>query len=120
MIVALVNVESSPLAQAADYAIPLCAGREQSVAATKSYIAALAAIIHLVALLGARTKSCWMRSTQAPAAARARLEAGLAGRGCTSAHRLATCTWSARAGARDCAGSRVEVEGDLRACMPKR
>src|SRR6201999_2353099 len=50
MIVALVNVETSPLAQAADYTIALCAGREQSVAATKSYIAALAAIIHLVAL----------------------------------------------------------------------
>jgi glucosamine--fructose-6-phosphate aminotransferase (isomerizing) len=49
MIIALVNVESSPLAQAADYTIPLCAGREHSVAATKSYIAALAAIIHLVA-----------------------------------------------------------------------
>jgi glutamine---fructose-6-phosphate transaminase (isomerizing) len=49
MIIALVNVETSPLAQAADYTIPLCAGREQSVAATKSYIAALAAIIHLVA-----------------------------------------------------------------------
>jgi len=50
MIVAMVNVESSPLARAADYTIPLCAGREQSVAATKSYIAALAAITHLVAL----------------------------------------------------------------------
>jgi glucosamine--fructose-6-phosphate aminotransferase (isomerizing) len=49
MIIALVNVESSPLAQAADYTIPLCAGREQSVAATKSYITTLAAIIHLVA-----------------------------------------------------------------------
>jgi glucosamine--fructose-6-phosphate aminotransferase (isomerizing) len=49
MIIALVNVESSPLARAADYTIPLCAGREHSVAATKSYIAALAAIIHLVA-----------------------------------------------------------------------
>jgi glucosamine--fructose-6-phosphate aminotransferase (isomerizing) len=49
MIVALVNVENSPLAQAADYSIPLCAGPEQSVAATKSYIAALSAIIHLVA-----------------------------------------------------------------------
>lgn len=48
MIIALVNVETSPLAQAADYTIALCAGREQSVAATKSYIAALAAIIHLV------------------------------------------------------------------------
>jgi glucosamine--fructose-6-phosphate aminotransferase (isomerizing) len=49
MIIALVNVETSPLAEAADYTIPLCAGSEQSVAATKSYIAALAAIIHLVA-----------------------------------------------------------------------
>src|ERR1700731_2556762 len=39
MIVTLVNVEASPLAQAADFAIPLCAGTEQSVAATKSYIA---------------------------------------------------------------------------------
>jgi glutamine---fructose-6-phosphate transaminase (isomerizing) len=50
MVIALVNVESSPLASAADYTIPLCAGNEQSVAATKSYIASLAAIIHLVAL----------------------------------------------------------------------
>jgi len=50
MILAMVNVETSPLAQAADYVIPLCAGREQSVAATKSYIAALASIIHLVGL----------------------------------------------------------------------
>src|SRR6201991_5135577 len=49
MIVALVNVENSPLAAAADYTIPLRAGPEQSVAATKSYIAALAAIIQLVA-----------------------------------------------------------------------
>lgn len=49
MIVALVNVESSPLAKAADCTIPLCAGPEQSVAATKSYIASLAALIHVVA-----------------------------------------------------------------------
>jgi glucosamine--fructose-6-phosphate aminotransferase (isomerizing) len=49
LIVALVNVEDSPLARAADYMIPLCAGTERSVAATKSYIAALAAIINLVA-----------------------------------------------------------------------
>lgn len=50
MVVALVNVESSPLAKAADCTLPLCAGTEQSVAATKSYIASLAAIIHLVAV----------------------------------------------------------------------
>src|ERR1700693_1125598 len=49
LIVALVNVESSPLARAADWAIPLRAGTERIVAATKSYIASLAAITHLVA-----------------------------------------------------------------------
>jgi glucosamine--fructose-6-phosphate aminotransferase (isomerizing) len=48
-IVALVNAESSPLAQLADDVIPLCAGPERSVAATKSYITSLSAIVHLVA-----------------------------------------------------------------------
>ena len=48
-VVALVNDESSPLALAADHCLPLCAGEEKSVAATKSYIASLAAITHLVA-----------------------------------------------------------------------
>ena len=48
-IVAMVNAESSPLAQLADDLIPLGAGPELSVAATKSYIASLAAIVHLVA-----------------------------------------------------------------------
>src|SRR5579859_6249212 len=52
MVIALVNVESSPLALAADFTVPLCAGTEQSVAATKSYIASLAALIHLVAAWG--------------------------------------------------------------------
>lgn len=46
---ALVNVEDSPLAQLADSVVPLGAGPELSVAATKSYIAALAALIDLVA-----------------------------------------------------------------------
>jgi glucosamine--fructose-6-phosphate aminotransferase (isomerizing) len=49
VLVALVNVEDSPLARMADFCLPLCAGKEQSVAATKSYIASLAAIIHLTA-----------------------------------------------------------------------
>jgi glutamine---fructose-6-phosphate transaminase (isomerizing) len=56
LIIALVNVETSPLAEAADYTIPLCAGAEQSVAATKSYIGALAAIIHLV--------GCWSQDEE--------------------------------------------------------
>ncbi|MEO8385810.1 MAG: SIS domain-containing protein [Betaproteobacteria bacterium] len=48
-VVALVNADNSPLADIADVLLPLCAGPEHSVAATKSYIASLAAIIHLVA-----------------------------------------------------------------------
>jgi glucosamine--fructose-6-phosphate aminotransferase (isomerizing) len=45
---ALVNEEDSPLASLCDVTIPLRAGPERSVAATKSYIAALSAILHLV------------------------------------------------------------------------
>jgi glucosamine--fructose-6-phosphate aminotransferase (isomerizing) len=48
-VVALVNVADSPLAALADTVIPLHAGPERSVAATKSYIAALAAVLHLCA-----------------------------------------------------------------------
>ena len=48
-VVALVNDETSPLAAMADVVIPLGAGPELSVAATKSYLGALTAIAHLVA-----------------------------------------------------------------------
>ncbi len=48
-VVALVNVEDSPLAQLAHDVIPLRAGPELSVAATKSYICALSAILHIAA-----------------------------------------------------------------------
>jgi glucosamine--fructose-6-phosphate aminotransferase (isomerizing) len=47
-VLALVNAESSPLARTAHLTIPLRAGSEMSVAATKSYIASLAAIVQLV------------------------------------------------------------------------
>jgi len=47
--VALVNDIDSPLAQAAEWALPLRAGREQSVAATKSFITSLTAGARLVA-----------------------------------------------------------------------
>ena len=47
--VAAVNAEGSPLADLSDRTIPLLAGKERSVAATKSYIASLSAILHLVA-----------------------------------------------------------------------
>jgi len=49
LVLALVNDEISPLAHTAQHVIPLRAGPETSVAATKSYICALAASLHLVA-----------------------------------------------------------------------
>ena len=49
LVVALVNAEDAPLVAVADHVIALRAGLELSVAATKSYICALAAILHLVA-----------------------------------------------------------------------
>jgi glucosamine--fructose-6-phosphate aminotransferase (isomerizing) len=49
ILVALVNDEASPLAQLAQVVLPLRAGPELSVAATKSYIAALAVLAQLTA-----------------------------------------------------------------------
>lgn len=48
-VVAMTNTAGSPLARLAHCAIDLHAGAETSVAATKSYIASLSAVIHLVA-----------------------------------------------------------------------
>jgi glucosamine--fructose-6-phosphate aminotransferase (isomerizing) len=47
--VALVNDAASPLAEAAEWTMPLHAGKEQSVAATKSFITSLVAGARLVA-----------------------------------------------------------------------
>lgn len=49
-VVAMVNVADSPLAALADVVVPLHAGPERSVAATKSYLASLSAILQLGAL----------------------------------------------------------------------
>ena len=49
-VVAMVNAADSPLAEIADIVIPLHAGVESSVAATKSYICSLSAIVHIAAL----------------------------------------------------------------------
>jgi glutamine---fructose-6-phosphate transaminase (isomerizing) len=49
LVIAFVNDETSPLAQMAEVVIPLHAGPEKSVAATKSYIATLSALSHLAA-----------------------------------------------------------------------
>ena len=48
-VVAMVNVEDSPLATAADFVVPLRAGPELSVAATKSFLCSLSAILQLAA-----------------------------------------------------------------------
>jgi glutamine---fructose-6-phosphate transaminase (isomerizing) len=48
-LVALVNDEDSPLAAIANVLVPLCAGPERGVAATKSFIASLAAVLDLLA-----------------------------------------------------------------------
>jgi len=45
--VAVVNVENSPLARAAEVVLPLHAGEEKSVAATKSYLTMLVALAQL-------------------------------------------------------------------------
>jgi len=47
-VVSLVNAEGSPLEVLADIHIPLRAGPETSIAATKSYIASLSALVQLV------------------------------------------------------------------------
>jgi glucosamine--fructose-6-phosphate aminotransferase (isomerizing) len=49
LLVAMVNDEDSPLSATADVVIPLRAGPELSVAATKSFIATLAAVLDLLA-----------------------------------------------------------------------
>jgi glutamine---fructose-6-phosphate transaminase (isomerizing) len=46
-VVAMVNVEDSPLATVADFVVPLRAGPELSVAATKSYLCSLSALLQL-------------------------------------------------------------------------
>ncbi|MDF2940041.1 MAG: iron dicitrate transport regulator FecR [Gammaproteobacteria bacterium] len=47
---ALVNEVNSPLADAAEFVLPLLAGKEKAVAATKSFIATLCAIVHFVSI----------------------------------------------------------------------
>ncbi len=112
-VIALCNSPASPLAQMAHHTIPLSAGPETSVAATKSYIASLSAIVHLVA--------CWTSDQtlinslmRAPRAARtsvvARLERGAAGAGASEQFvRGGPRLWARRR-----ARSGAEVQGNLR------
>ena len=49
--IAVTNEPGSPLAATADVVVPLCVGRERSVAATKSYTASLHALVQLALAL---------------------------------------------------------------------
>ncbi len=49
---AIVNVVDSPLASTCDIVLPMSAGPETSIAATKTFVAALAALLHLAATWG--------------------------------------------------------------------
>lgn len=55
-VLALVNVEDSPLAAIAHDVIPLRAGPERSVAATKSYLCTLSALLQLAAAWSGRSE----------------------------------------------------------------
>jgi glutamine---fructose-6-phosphate transaminase (isomerizing) len=79
LVIALVNDTGSPLAALADIVVPLHAGPETSVAATKSYIASLSAFAHLasqwsgdaalinaVAALPATLAAAWQADWSAP------------------------------------------------------
>ncbi|MBN7820657.1 SIS domain-containing protein [Bowmanella sp. Y26] len=49
LVVALVNDTTSPLAELVDFVLPLNAGAEKAVAATKSYLCTLSALLQMVA-----------------------------------------------------------------------
>jgi hypothetical protein len=112
-VVALVNAEGSPLAEIADETLPLWAGEETSVAATKSYITALAAVAQLAAEWSDDAK-LQAALTQAPSQLSMawNLDWSLAQAMLVRATNLFVI---ARGVVRGRAGSRAQVQGDVRA-----
>jgi glucosamine--fructose-6-phosphate aminotransferase (isomerizing) len=77
--IAITNDPSSPLAEVADVVVPLLAGEERSVAATKTYLCSLHAIAQICAgLSGDHTGSGWFE--RLPDLVSATVEEQLAGR----------------------------------------
>ncbi len=77
--VAITNDVESPLAAAADVVVPLFAGEERSVAATKTYLASLHAVAQIASLLGPhRDYAPWF--ARLPELVSATVEGQLAGR----------------------------------------
>ena len=75
--IALTNEPGSPLALAADAVLPLEAGEEQSVAATKTYLNSLGAIALLFAA-STRDAQAWHELARMPAQVERQLEQSLA------------------------------------------
>lgn len=69
---AITNMPDSPLAQAAEFMLPLHAGRERSVAATKTYTAQLMALA-MLSVAFARDTARWRELAAAPRAVEAAL-----------------------------------------------
>jgi glucosamine--fructose-6-phosphate aminotransferase (isomerizing) len=114
--VALVNKHESPLAAACEWSLPLCAGEEKSVAATKSYIASLSAVARLVAhWQGDATllQALDQLPAQLQQACRQDWRAAIPVLACRTHH-----GGGARAGFCRGAGSRAQVQGNL--CHPGR
>jgi glucosamine--fructose-6-phosphate aminotransferase (isomerizing) len=75
--VAITNEPGSPLAQASEHVLPLRAGAERAVAATKTYTASLGALAMLSAALEGDA-SRWAELARVPELARAAIEANAA------------------------------------------
>ena len=113
LVVALVNAEESPLARAASHSIPLRAGLESSVAATKSYIASLTAIVQLV---GSWTQDDELRAALegAPEQLAQRVATGLERGDRAPAISQQSVRRRPRARSRCCPGGRTQAQGNLR------
>jgi glucosamine--fructose-6-phosphate aminotransferase (isomerizing) len=74
---AITNDPASPLAEAAEWTLPLHAGEERAVAATKTYLNSIAAVALLSAALD-RSEDRLRELRQMPAAVRAQIERSLA------------------------------------------
>ena len=113
LVVALVNDAASPLAELAEVTAPLLAGPELSVAATKSYIAALSAIVQLAAHWSGDA-TLHGGAGRAAGPARARLGAGLERRLAAAAGRAEPLRPRPRPRLRHRRGGGAEAQGDLR------
>ena len=109
----LVNDADSPLAAMADHLLPLHAGAERSVAATKSFIASLAA---LVALVAAWTEDAELTAAlaAAPALPCRGVDGRLVGAGRAADRGARPLRRRPRPRARRRPGGRAQAQGDLR------